>query len=113
MSLRKAELPETENGARSTLGTCKVHWRLVKGFAKAARPLTLLASNEVFDPLPKVTEEQTKALQDLKWRLTDAPIVALPQCEGQYTVEKYASATQVDCFLLQKQPAGGHEPVWY
>lgn len=113
VGLRKAEPPTTKKSLRSFLGMCNVYRRFVKDYAAVARPLTALTSSKVADPLPKFNEEQVKAFEDLKWRLTHTPILALPRRTGQYTVDTDASAAQVGCVLLQEQPGGGHKPVGY
>jgi len=52
-------------------------------------------------------------IRELKRRLTEAPILALPRWNGAYTLHTDASAGQVGAVLLQEQPDQSTRPVGY
>lgn len=113
VGLREAKTPRTKKDLRSFLGMCNVYRRFVKDYAKVARPLLAMTSTKVPDPLPPFTPAQTDAFEELKYRLTHTPVLALPKRTGQYIVDTDASATQIGCVLLQDQGDGAYKPVGY
>jgi hypothetical protein len=60
---------------RSFLGLAGYYWRFIEGFSKIARPMTeLLKKEKKFN----WTELCEKSFQELKRRLTTAPVLTLP-----------------------------------
>jgi len=113
VGLRHAEPPRTKKDLRSFLGMCNVYRRFVKDYAQVARPLTALTSPKVSDPLPPFSRDQREAFEELKRRLTNTLILALPRANGAYVVDTDASDYQVGCVLTQEQPDKTFKPIRY
>ncbi|CAL1405927.1 unnamed protein product [Linum trigynum] len=83
---------------RSFLGMAGYYRRFVEGFSKIAAPLTkLLRKNTkyVWD------ESCQKSFDELKKKLTTAPVLALPSNHGEFVVYSDASYQGLDCVLMQ------------
>ena len=82
------ERPKTPTEVRSFLGLAGYYRRFVQNFAKIAIPLTKLTrKNEKF-----VWNEKCKeSFQELKKRLVSAPVLALPDEQGNFTIFSDAS----------------------
>ena len=113
VGLRQAKTRRTKKDLRSFLGMCNVYRRFVKDYAKVARPLLAMTSSKVPDPLPPFTPAQTDSFEELKYRLTHTPILALPRRTGQYIDDTDASAAQIGCVLLQEQEDRAYRPVGF
>ena len=72
----------------SFLGLAGYYRRFVKGFSTIASPLTKLTRKDVSLVW---TDECEKSFQELKTRLTSAPILALPSRSGGFVVYTDAS----------------------
>jgi len=83
---------------RSFLGLAGYYRRFVEGFSKIAAPMTKLIQKEVkFE----WTAKCEKSFQELKDRLTSAPILAMPSGPGGYVVYTDASKIGLGCVLMQ------------
>lgn len=111
--LKEASPPRCKKDLRSFLGMCNVYRRFVKDYASIARPLAAKTSTRLPDHWGELTAEEARSFEELKRRLTSAPILALPHREGAYTLDTDASASQVGAVLLQQQPDGTTRPVGY
>jgi len=111
--LREASPPRCKKDLRSFLGMCNVYRRFIKDYARVARPLSAMTSTKGSDRWTSLSAEALAAFEDLKKRLTEAPILALPRREGAYTVDTDASAGQIGAVLLQEQPDRSTRPVGY
>jgi len=109
--LKEASPSRCKKDLRSFLGMCNVYRRFVKDFAQVARPLAAMTSSKMPDRWGTLSDEALGALEELKRRLTEAPILALPRRQGNYTLDTDASAGQVGAFLLQEQPDQSTRPV--
>ena len=90
--------PQNAAEIRSFLGLAGYYRRFVKGFSAMAAPLTKLTRKNV----PFVwTEECERSFQELKARLTTAPILALPSGSGGFVVHTDASGVGLGCVLMQ------------
>ena len=70
----------------------------MKGFSSIAAPLTALTKKkEKF----QWTETFEKSFQEMKDKITSAPVLTLPKCDENYTVYCDASRVGVGCFLMQ------------
>jgi hypothetical protein len=58
-----------------------VYRRYVAGFAKIAHPLNQLLRKEESPQLGALTQEQLDAFEELRQKLLDPPILALPRAE--------------------------------
>jgi len=92
---------------------CNVYRRFVKAYAQVARPLAAMTSSERPDRWGSPSDEALGAFEELKRRLTEAPILALPRRYGAYTLDTDESAGQVGAVLLQEQPDQSTRPVGY
>ena len=91
-------VPKSVTEVRSFLGLAGYYRRFVKDYSKIARPLTNL--------LKKTTkycwdEKCEKAFQELKERLTTAPVLTLPVGSEGYELYTDASHQGLGCVLMQ------------
>ncbi|KAL9252656.1 Retrovirus-related Pol polyprotein from transposon 297-like protein [Drosera capensis] len=90
--------PSNVTEVRSFLGLARYYRRFVEGFSKIAMPLSKLTrKSTTFD----WTEKCEKAFQELKDRLTSAPILALPSGEEGFCIYSDASKQGLGCVLIQ------------
>ena len=73
--------------------------RFVQNFSKIAAPLTNLTKKATRYEWMGQCEE---AFQELKKRLTSAPILALPTADKDFTAYNNASKSGVGCVLMQE-----------
>jgi len=111
--LKEASPPRCKNDRRSFLEMCNVYRRFVKDYAQVARPLATMTSFKRPDRWGTLSDEALGAFEDLKRRLTEAPILALPRRDRAYTLETDASAGKVGSVLRQEQPDQSTRPVGY
>ncbi|KAL0294537.1 UNVERIFIED_CONTAM: Transposon Ty3-G Gag-Pol polyprotein [Sesamum calycinum] len=92
------EPPKNVSKVRSFLGLAGYYRRFVKDFSVVAKPLTnLLKKNAPFNWNDKCAQ----SFEELKKRLTSAPILALPSGDGGYVVYTDASRQGLGCVLMQ------------
>jgi len=111
--LKEASLPRCKKDLRSFLGMCNVYRRLFKDYADVARPLAAMTTSKRPDRRGTLSEEALGALEELKRRLTEAPILAPPRRHGAYTLDTDVSAGPVGVVLLQEQPEQATQPAGY
>ncbi|XP_050117592.1 uncharacterized mitochondrial protein AtMg00860-like [Malus sylvestris] len=88
------EQPRTVTEVRSFLGIAGYYLRFVKDFSTIALPLTKLTRKEV----PFVwSSEREHSFQQLKYLLTHAPILALPDDGGNFEIYSDASLNGLGC----------------
>ena len=94
----KWEQPQTVTEIRSFLGLAGYYRRFVEGFSRIAAPLSRLTQKGV----KFAWDDRCEAsFQELKQRLTSAPILALPTSSREYTVYSDASRQGLGCVLMQ------------
>ena len=82
------EVPKNVTEVRSFLGMAGYYRRFVEGFSKIAGPMTkLLRKNVPFS----WTEEAQQSFEELKRRLTSAPVLTTPSGQGGFVVYSDAS----------------------
>ncbi|KAL0309019.1 UNVERIFIED_CONTAM: Retrovirus-related Pol polyprotein from transposon.6 [Sesamum radiatum] len=92
------EPPKNVSKVRSFLGLAGYYRRFVKDFSVVAKPLTnLLKKNAPFN----LNDKCAQSFEELKKRLTSAPILALPSGDGGYMVYTGASRQGLGCVLMQ------------
>ncbi|KAL0286257.1 UNVERIFIED_CONTAM: putative mitochondrial protein [Sesamum calycinum] len=92
------EPPKNVSEVRSFLGLAGNYKRFVKDFSMVAKPLTnLLKRNAPCNWNDKCAQ----SFEELKKRLTSAPILALPSGDGGYVVYIDASRQELGCVLMQ------------
>jgi hypothetical protein len=93
------ERPRNATETRSFLGLAGYYRRFIEGFAKIASPLTKLTRKAVRFVWSSSCED---SFQELKKRLTTAPVLALPDSLGGFVVYSDASLIGLGCVLMQK-----------
>ncbi|XP_076930028.1 uncharacterized protein LOC143594650 [Bidens hawaiensis] len=89
-AITKWEKPKTPTQVRSFLGLAGYYRRFIQNFSKIAVPLTALTRKSVkFEWGPK----QEEAFETLKEKLTNAPILALPEGQDDFVIHCDASHT--------------------
>ena len=90
--------PETVTEVRSFLGMAGYYRRFVKDFSIIAKPLTNLTKKGEKFTWGMECEE---SFQELKQRLTSAPVLALPNPENPFIIYSDASQNGLGCVLMQ------------
>jgi len=92
--------PRSTHDVRSYMGLCGYYRRFIAGFADIAAPLHALTGKGVrFHWGP----EQELAFNTLKEKLTTAPVLGMPDNEGQYILDTDASDVGLGAILSQVQ----------
>jgi hypothetical protein len=92
------QAPTNVKEVRGFLGMARYYQRFIEGFSKIAGPMTkLLRKNTPFEWSEKCEE----SFQELKKKLTTAPILAVPETGKDYTVYCDASKNGLGCVLMQ------------
>jgi len=111
--LKEASPPRCKKDLCSFIGMLNVYRRLFKDYDQVARPLAAITGSKRPVRWETLSEEALRAFEELKRRLTEAPILALTRRRGAYTLDTDASAGQVGEVLLQEQPDQSTRPVGY
>ncbi|KAK1615455.1 hypothetical protein QYE76_020972 [Lolium multiflorum] len=91
--------PTTQTEVRAFLGLAGYYRRFVEGFSSIARPMTqLLKKDKKFE----WTEKCEESFQQLKLRLTTAPILIMPDITKPFDVYCDASKIGLGCVLMQE-----------
>ena len=91
--------PQRLTELRSFFGLCSYYRRFIPGFADIAAPLHVLKRKNVrFE----WTEEQEDAFNELKTRLTTAPVLGMPRDEGVFYLDTDASDVGLGSVLSQE-----------
>ncbi|KAJ4701711.1 Retrotransposon protein, putative, Ty3-gypsy subclass [Melia azedarach] len=92
------ERPTNVTEVRSFLGLAGYYRRFVEGFSRIARPLTKLTRKNVkFEWI----DDCEQSFQELKKRLTSAPVLTLPSGIEGFVVYSDASRQGLGCVLMQ------------
>ncbi|KAK1677501.1 hypothetical protein QYE76_038349 [Lolium multiflorum] len=91
--------PTTQTEVRAFLGLAGYYRRFIEGFSSIARPMTqLLKKDKKFEWTDKCEE----SFQQLKSRLTSAPILVMPDITKPFDVYCDASKIGLGCVLMQE-----------
>ncbi|KAJ0921089.1 putative nucleotidyltransferase, Ribonuclease H [Helianthus annuus] len=91
--------PKTPTEIRSFLGLAGYYRRFIENFLRIAAPLTSLTRKKIkFDWGPK----QQEAFDILKQKLSNAPVLTLPDGMEEFVVYCDASHTGMGCVLMQR-----------
>src|SRR5262249_14823885 len=90
--------PRTPSEIRSFLGLAGYYRRFIHGFSALAATLTHLTRKNVKFVWSKECEQ---SFQELKTRLTSAPVLSLPVGSGGFVVYTDASLLGLGCVLMQ------------
>ncbi|MDN4191041.1 hypothetical protein DDA71_12030, partial [Bifidobacterium longum subsp. longum] len=90
--------PTSVSEVRSFLGLAGYYRRFVEGFSLIAAPLTRLTRKSVkFE----WTDEYEQSFQELKKRLTTAPVLVIPSTDEGFVIYSDASHQGLGCVLMQ------------
>jgi hypothetical protein len=90
--------PTNVSEIRSFLGLAGYYRRFIEGFSKISRPMTEFLKKEKKFNWTKSCE---KSFQELKRRLTTAPVLTLPDIQRDFVVYCDASRQGLGCVLMQ------------
>ncbi|GKC13383.1 putative reverse transcriptase domain-containing protein [Tanacetum coccineum] len=98
-AVKNWKAPKTPSEIRSFLGIFGYYRKFIENFSKIAKSLTILTQQcKTFD----WGEEHELALQSLKDKLCNAPILALPDGPEDFVVYCDASGIRLGCVLMQR-----------
>jgi hypothetical protein len=90
--------PTSVSDIRSFLGLAGYCQRFIEGFSRISRPMTeLLEKDKEF----KWTSACESSFQELKKRLTTAPVLVTPDMEKPFSIYCDASGQGLGCVLMQ------------
>ncbi|WVZ70841.1 hypothetical protein U9M48_019477 [Paspalum notatum var. saurae] len=93
------KVPEVVKEVRGFLGLAGYYRRFIESFSKIAKPMTSLLEKGV----PFIwSKERQAAFDELKKRLTTAPVLTLPDLTKSFTVYCDASKEGLGCVLMQE-----------
>ena len=112
-TVRKWELPKTKTAARAFLGLCGYYRDHVKDYAAITKPWTDVTGKTTAaaekEPI-HVTEDMKKAFEELKKRLTSAPVLGYAYFHGpkagRFILDTDFCKDQIAGILSQRQPDG-------
>lgn len=103
-------IPRTVRQVRSFLGMCGWYHRYISGFADIAAPMTDLTKKH---SRYEWTSEAQVAFDELKRRLTTAPVLSHPDFSKPFVIQCDASKNGVGGVLYQLDEDGGEHPIAY
>ena len=89
--------PTSPTEIRSFLGLVEYYWRFIENFSIIAAPLTKLTRKEVKFDWDNAAEQ---SFQELKIRLTSAPVLTLLVNDEGFVVYSDASRKGLGCVLM-------------
>jgi len=98
----KWESPKSVTEIRSFVGLAGYYRKFIKGFSNIVAPLTQLTRKE--QPFTW-TDKCEESFEELKRRLTSAPILVIPDVGNPFEVYYDASHLGLNCVLMQEKKA--------
>ena len=98
----KWESPKSATKIKSFVGLAGYYRKFIEGFSKIVAPLTLLTRKD--QPFTW-TDKCEESFQELKRRLTSAPILVIPDVGKPFEVYCDASHLGLGCVLMQEKKA--------
>ena len=109
-AVRNTSQPQDAAGVRSFLGLASYCSRYIADFETLVEPLRRITRKD--QPFAW-TDEQEKAFNELKDRLSSAPVLAYFNTNAHTQVIADASGVGLGAVLVQKQQDGSFRPVYY
>jgi hypothetical protein len=115
-------MPGTLKEIRSFVCLVGYYRRFIKDFATIAKPLTELQNKEKCAKLGKregtkkkfeLPEEAKEAVETLKRKITEAPVMALPDFKKPFGMRTDASQYAIGGVLFQWDEKGNEHPIWF
>src|SRR6266536_1664007 len=103
-------VPNNLTELRAALGLFSYYRKFIKDFSRIAKPITSLLKKDI--PF-KWTQKHQTAFNNLKERLTLAPILSYPDFELPFILYTDASGTGLGAVLSQKQKDGKEHVISY
>src|SRR5258708_27506796 len=110
LGIRDWPTPTKVRDVCSFLGFCNFYRAFIRGFAHLGHPLNKLTHK---DTEWQWGDEEQKAFDTLKERVTSEPILTQPDLAEQFTLEVDASGFTVGAVLLQRKTDNKLHPVGY
>ena len=101
--------PQNVHDVRSFLGLVNYYRRFIRDYSQIAKPLTDLTKDKVKF---KWAEDQVAAFNKLKFALTTAPILRLPNFENEFILTTDASSASVGA-VIEQDFGRGLQPLAY
>ena len=98
-AIRSWPEPKNKKELQQFLGFVNFYQHFVEGFAKIAKPLAKLTGKEQWE----WTDEQQKAFEGLKAKISEEITLTIPNDEGQFRIEVDASDFAMGGILSQHQ----------
>ena len=98
-AVKEQKTPTKIKEVESFLGFANFYRQFIKNFSHTARPLNELKGKKEW----KWEEEQQRAFDELKDKITSQPVLALPKREGKFQVETDTSGHAIGGVLSQEQ----------
>ncbi|GJX77412.1 retrotransposon-related protein [Tanacetum coccineum] len=98
LAVRDWPEPKNQRHVRGFLGLARYYRHFIRGYASLTAPLSDLLKHEGF----KWGEEESKDFQILKERLSNAPLLCLPNFEQVFVIEADASEDGIRAVLMQE-----------
>jgi hypothetical protein len=90
--------PKNVSDIRSFLGLTRYYTRFIEVFSKISKPMIeLLEKSKTFEWTPR----REASFQELKKRLTTAPVLTMPDMEKPFSIYCNASGQGLGCVLMQ------------
>ena len=115
-------MPGTLKEIRSFVCLAGYYRRFIEGFAELARPLTSLQSKEACARLKRIGGNRTKfelpeevkeTVEILKKKITEGPILALPDFDRPFGMRTDASQYAIGGVLYQVDEEEREHPIWF
>ncbi len=110
LAVKQFPQPESVENVRSFLGLAGYYRPFIKNFAAIASPLTRLLKNNVTFHW---NATQGRSFQELKFALTNAPVLAFPDYEAPFIICTDAPALGLGAVLMQCDERGKNHVIAY
>jgi len=108
--VEKVRAPKNRKELQRFLGLSGYYRRFVEGYASIAEPLTRLLKKDL---KYEWAEEQQRAFEELKKRLTSQPVLSMPDWSKPFILQPDASGVALGAVLSQKDDEGREHVVRY